>query len=297
MIYVGVYLIKIDGGEVELKDVKVKATYFSCGGILVNGGMTRMNGVSFDEIDLIGKSLITMNDGDVILEECTFNNILLFGGNGSAINANIKNEKQLVIISFFFFFFFLSFFLFSLMYFFDVFFFLLQLLDSIFERCSVRRSSDELVAGGAIYTKVEGGGTFMIIDCRNGNNKNPTFMNCDASEGYGGGIAIYSDSGASGIIFNGERLLFSGCDAIYGKHIFLGTNNFIETYSKTTFDYHYDLSDVNNLVGMIWDSNPQPIVLYKHVCELTKKEYEWIENNRVCVEHADCSDVCVTIKG
>jgi hypothetical protein len=100
-----VYLIKIDGGEVELNDVKVKATYFSCGGILVNGGMTRMNGVSFDEIDLIGKSLITMNDGDIILEECTFNNILLFGGNGSAINGNIKNEKRLVVIGIFFFFF------------------------------------------------------------------------------------------------------------------------------------------------------------------------------------------------
>jgi hypothetical protein len=122
-------------------------------------------------------------------------------------------------------------------------------------------------------------------------------MNCDASEGYGGGIAIYSESGASGIIFNGKRLLFSGCDAIYGKHIFLGSNDFIETYSKTTFDYDYDVSDVNNLVGMIWDSNPQVVLLYKYVCQLTKKEYKWIESSHVCDEHADCSDICTAIEG
>jgi hypothetical protein len=145
----------------------------------------------------------------------------------------------------------------------------------------VRRSSDELVAGGAIYTKVENGGTFVITDSRNGNDIDPTFMNCDASEGYGGGIAIFSDSEPSGIIFDGKKLLFSECNAIHGKHVFIGSKDFIETYSKITFDYHYELSDVNNLVRMTWDSNPQPqaILLYKYLCKLTKKEYKWIESN------------------
>jgi hypothetical protein len=114
MIYVGVYLIKvIDEGEVELNDVKVKNTHFLCGGILINGGMIRMNRVSFDEIDLIEKSLIIISDGNVVLEECIFNNILLFDGNGSAINTNIKNNKRLIVISFFF------------LSIFDIFFFLL----------------------------------------------------------------------------------------------------------------------------------------------------------------------------
>jgi hypothetical protein len=161
----------------------------------------------------------------------------------------------------------------------------------------VKSSSNELVAGGAIYAKVENGGTFIITDSRSGNNIDATFTNCDANEGYGGGIAIYSESGISGIIFNGEKLLFSSCNAIHGKHIFLGSNDFIETYSKTTFDYHYDLSDINNLVGMTWDLNPQVIVLYKYLCEFTKKEYEWIFDGHVCIKHGDCSDMCITVEG
>jgi hypothetical protein len=168
------------------------------------------------------------------------------------------------------------------------------MIDSIFLKCLVRKVESDIIAGGAIYAFVEAGGTFLVEDNRVGDN-DATFIDCELREGYGGAIAIYGNSDVSGIIFSGERLSFSGCFSTYGNHLFIGSNNFPDIYNKITFNYHYDLSDINNIIGATWtDTQPQIIPIYNYLCERTKKEYIWITDKNTCVDYAKCHDICST---
>jgi hypothetical protein len=150
------------------------------------------------------------------------------------------------------------------------------------------------VAGGAIYADVKSGGTFSVTDNRIVETT-ATFSDCGAGEGYGGAIALHGVGDSGGIIFSGEILLFTGCYAQFGKEIFLGSNNFDNTFSKSTFDYDYDLSDVNNLVGTTWNAinvvDSPMILLYNYLCKSTK-EYMWKDGT--CVDYAECKDICST---
>jgi hypothetical protein len=140
---------------------------------------------------------------------------------------------------------------------------------------------------------VKEGGTLCIRDNSVGRSTS-TFNDCNASVGYGGAIAIYSVDESSGIIFSGKSLSFARCYSLFGKHIFIGSNNFDSTYNKITFDYNYDISDVNNLIGFTWSiSNSQIIILYNYLCEIRGK-YIWSDISNDCIEYEKCEDICST---
>jgi hypothetical protein len=106
-------------------------------------------------------------------------------------------------------------------------------------------------------------------------------------EGYGGAIAVYSVAGLAGIMFGGEGLSFSECNARNGKHIFIELNDFDSAYNKITFNYDYDLSNINNIVGS--NSQAQMIPLYNYLTQLTQEEYIWMVDT--CVDFAKCEDI------
>jgi hypothetical protein len=139
------------------------------------------------------------------------------------------------------------------------------LIDSIFNRCKISKisnKSDEIVSGGGIYGNIESNGTFSIID-NDIEKSTSTFNGCNAYEGYGGAIAIYGSKEVSGIVFGGKGLSFLDCSALFGKHIFIGSDDFDSVYDKIAFDYDYNLSDVNNLIGINEGIPTAPmIVLY-----------------------------------
>jgi hypothetical protein len=109
-IFIGTLLANVvSPGKLELSDVTIKHCDFECGSIAIDGGELILNEVIFSYLDVIENSVINVKDGNVKIIRSLFNDISLQDGNGSVINANVKNSKRVDIIGIFYFFLFFYF--------------------------------------------------------------------------------------------------------------------------------------------------------------------------------------------
>ncbi|KAH7823833.1 uncharacterized protein MONOS_13850c2 [Monocercomonoides exilis] len=83
-------------------------------------------------------------------------------------------------------------------------------------------------------------GLLQLVSCK-------ATHNTDGECGYGGGIYLHLDDGASS--FTLKDVSFSGCDAREGKGIFINANDFSSVISRSSIGFVVDLDDVSNLNG------------------------------------------------
>lgn len=131
--------------------------------------------------------------------------------------------------------------------------------NTSFESCGTfarNESANTSLAGGAVYVKVDTGGTFLVT----ATNAGPiSFSNCSAGNGrsFGGGVYLRWIDGKFNFTSEdgfGNALSFDGkMHARYGSHIFLAIYTVVESLSDVVqpdaFHYAYDAVDLYALMG------------------------------------------------
>ncbi|KAH7832366.1 uncharacterized protein MONOS_12242 [Monocercomonoides exilis] len=134
--------------------------------------------------------------------------------------------------------------------------------------------------GGGLWVEMEEGSSFTVGNMTDADSARAIFPNdesdlfelvsCKATQntggerGYGGGIYVHLDDGASSFIL--EDVSFSVCDAREGKEIFINANDLSRAISRSSIEFEVDLNDFSKLNGFerstLNDAFAIPLVLY-----------------------------------
>ncbi|KAH7816059.1 uncharacterized protein MONOS_2568 [Monocercomonoides exilis] len=117
--------------------------------------------------------------------------------------------------------------------------------------------------GGGLWAEMKEGSTFTLGNMTNTDSARTIFsndesgllqftsckatQNTDGEHGYGGGIYLHLEDGASSFIL--KKASFAGCDAREGKEIFINANELSSVISRRSIGFEVDMSDLTRLNG------------------------------------------------
>ncbi|KAH7824897.1 uncharacterized protein MONOS_9099 [Monocercomonoides exilis] len=117
--------------------------------------------------------------------------------------------------------------------------------------------------GGGLWVEMKEGSSFTVGNITDADNKQETTSNdegnvlqllrckaiqtVDGEHGYGGGIYLHLDDGASSFIL--KDVSFSGCDARHGKEVFINANDLSSVIDRRSIGFEVDLDDLTKLNG------------------------------------------------
>ncbi|KAH7826857.1 uncharacterized protein MONOS_13856 [Monocercomonoides exilis] len=86
----------------------------------------------------------------------------------------------------------------------------------------------------------DGSGLLQLTNCK-------AIQNTDGESGYGGGIYLHLDDGASSFIL--RDVSFSGCDAREGKEVFVNAKELMNVIDRRSIGFNVDLNDLTKMNG------------------------------------------------
>ncbi|KAH7826262.1 uncharacterized protein MONOS_5343 [Monocercomonoides exilis] len=117
--------------------------------------------------------------------------------------------------------------------------------------------------GGGLWVEMKEGSSFTVGNMTDTNSARAMFpndesdlfelvsckaaQNTDGEHGFGGGIYLHLDDGASSFIL--RDVSFSGCDAREGKEIFINSYDLSSVISRTSMEFEVDLNNFTKLNG------------------------------------------------